>query len=780
MRLRRRAPVVVCSLLSCAISDVAVAQEAQPEATLLPPVVVETEQAPKVKAKTKTKKKPSTAAASIPAQQPAPAPQPTGMPRTSNGTAYGPVGGYAAESTATGIKTNTPLKEIPQSISVVGTEQMRDQGVQTLSDALRYVPGVVAESFGLDSRTDGQFMRGTKPAQFLDGLRSNFNEFYYGYRAEPYFMERIEVLRGPSSVLYGQAPVGGIINAVSKRPHGDAGGEITFEYGTFDFKQMKFDTSGLITTDGQWSYRVAGVGRLADTQVDYVNDDRFAIQPAITWRPDSDTTITLLGEFQRDRTAPTQQNFPRIGTLYPNPAGRYIPRNRLVGEPDDYYDTDVAAGTLLVEHRFNSWLKLNHASRYADVHNEYDAHYNTDWNYTFDFAKKERVGIRAHDTAVNDAQTFNQDTNIEAKFATGALSHRVLGGIDYAHFDARRAYTSGLVVSPLYFDLYNPVYGTALEYTNTLICGLSTNDKESCRDSQTMTQTGLYVQDQIRIGNWIGVVGVRKDWVENDTVVSNRNGYGQFAGKLSQVEKKKDDAVTYRAGLMYEFAFGLTPYISYGESFVPQPGTWSPANGGKPFDPQTGRMYEVGFKYQPDGADFAINGAVFDIADTGRLVGDPASTLYQRQLGDVSIKGFEIEATGQLTQNLKIVGGYSYTQAEYEDNQGAHARGNQLESMPKHLASLWGVWEFDQPELKGWSVGGGARYIGDSWDETNTTKTPSVTLYDAMIAYENETWRWQLTGHNLEDKYYVSTCIARGDCWIGSARTVITGLTYKY
>lgn len=243
---------------------------------------------------------------------------------------------------------------------------------------------------------------------------------------------------------------------------------------------------------------------------------------------------------------------------------------------------------------------------------------------------------------------------------------------------------------------------------------------------------------------------------------------------------------------MYEFAFGLTPYVSYGESFVALPGTTAPARSRTPFDPQEGRMYEVGFKYQPAGAGFAINAAVFDIADSGWLIPDPTNAGYQLQLGSVSVNGFEIEAVGQVTKNLKVMGGYSYTEAEYDNGTtilgpamwpaapSLDAGGNQIESVPKHLASLWGLWEFDQPELKGWSVGGGVRYIGESWDGTNTIEVPSVTLFDAMIAYETEDWRWQLTGRNLEDKEYVSTCMARGDCFLGTARTIQTGFTYKY
>jgi iron complex outermembrane receptor protein len=188
-------------------------------------------------------------------------------------------------------------------------------------------------------------------------------------------MERIEVLRGPASVLYGQAPVGGIINSVSKRPQHERGGEITVEYGRFDFKQVKFDTTGLVTSDGKWSYRLTGLARDADTHVDYVEDDRYAIQPAITYRPDSDTTITVLGHFQKDQTGSTSQFFSHVGTIFPNVNGRHIPYDTFIGEPSDHYDTDVESGTIIAEHKFNSVFKLSHVSRYADIHNDYASSY---------------------------------------------------------------------------------------------------------------------------------------------------------------------------------------------------------------------------------------------------------------------------------------------------------------------------------------------------------------------------------------------------------------------
>jgi iron complex outermembrane receptor protein len=773
----RACAYVTACLLSTASASAVLAQEpssAPPtpaaESTELPAVVVETKEAAP-KAKSKSAKKKSASKGPVVAA-PAPAPQdPTGPgnANVSDKAPYGPVKDYVPKNTETGIKTDTPLKEIPQSISVVGAEQIRDQGAQTLQDALRYTAGVVADGYGLDSRTDTAFIRGTEAAEYLDGLRRTFSYYIYNYRIDPYFMERVEVLRGPASVLYGQAPVGGIVNSVSKRPQTQQGGEITVEYGTFDFKQVKFDMTGPVTSDGKWSYRLTGLARDAETQVDYVDDDRLALQPAITYRPDSNTTITVLGHFQKDHTGSTQQFFPHIGTVFPNVSGNRISQDRFVGEPTDKYDTEVASGTLMVEHRFNSVFKMQHSSRYADISNVYNSTYpgffagnvflNPNFPYT-DPAQTQMHRVKTIQSA--DTQIFNQDTNLEARFATGLLEHRVLGGVDYADFRAKGRAGDALNINP--FDVYNPQYGQP-EFLIGVPCGTLAAVPVAAvpvcdRPNQEITQTGLYVQDQMRLGNWIAVLGARKDWIENWTT-----------GSTTQ----KDDAITYRAGLMYEFASGFTPYVSYGESFVPVVGT---TRLGDSFDPQEGRMYELGFKYQPTGANFMINGAVYDIAESNRLASDPVNPLFSVQTGAISIKGFELEGTGKVTENLKVIAGYSYTEARY-DGDDANA-GNLVESVPVHLASLWGIYEFDGPYLNGWSVGAGTRYIGASWDSANVLRTPAVTLFDAMIAYEEEHWRWSINAYNLEDKEYMTTCLNRGDCFVGTARTITTGLTYKY
>lgn len=778
MRLCAYACAAACAVAAITgLDSVAVAQEAAPapsepiaETTPLPAVVVETQQAAKPKTKAKKKSKSATAAAQ-PAPQQQQQPTGPGNSTVSDKTATGPVRDYVPKNTATGTKTDTPLKEVPQSISVVGAEQIRDQGAQTAQDALRYTAGVTADAYGLDSRVDGSFIRGTTAAEYLDGMRRTLGSYTNNYRIDPFFLERIEVLRGPASVLYGQASVGGIINSVSKRPQTEEGGEISVEYGTFDFKQVKFDMTGPITSDKKWSYRLTGMARDADTQVDYVEDDRYAIQPAITYRPDGNTTITVLGHFQKDHTGSTQQFWPHVGTIFPNASGNYIAQNRFVGEPDDKYDTNVASGTLLVEHKFNEVFKLQHSSRYADIHNVYNTTYPGFFANSaslpvpdyIDPAETQMYRIKTIQSA--DTQIFNQDTNLQAKFKTGVLEHRVLGGVDYTYYNENSRLGQALNTTP--FDVYNPTYGSGeflIGYTCDLDLVIGLTEVAVCdQPEQQITQTGLYVQDQLRLGNWIAVLGMRKDWLENDT-----------EGSVLQ----KDDATTYRAGLMYEFGFGLTPYVSYAESFTPVTGTTAPARGATPFKPREGRMYEAGIKYQPNGTSFMINASVYDINETNRTTTDPQYPLYSAQIAEAAIKGFEIEAAGKLTQNLKAIAAYSYTQAEYA-GETANA-GNQIESMPKHLASLWGIYSFDQAYLKGWSVGAGVRYIGASWDSTNTLETPAVTLFDAMVAYEEDNWRWSINAKNLEDKEYLTTCLARGDCFLGQARTITTGITYKY
>ena len=755
------------SLIFALFPGVAFAQQVEGnEPAQLPEVVVEgqapvEEQAPEAKPKSKKKAVVTApkAAKSKPAATPSPAPVVNAdanagadADTSANSgqsaiveTGTSPVRDYVATKTTTGIKTDTPLREIPQSITVVGQEQIRDQGAQNIQDALRYVPGVVADGLGIDSRTDNIIIRGTQAAEFLDGMRRTLGSYTDTYKIEPYFMERIEVLRGPASILYGQAPVGGIVNSISKRPLDEARREITVEYGSFDFKQTKADFTGPLTDDGKWSYRVVALARDSETQVDFTDDDRVGLAPALTYRPVLGTSITVLGQFQKSETGTTQLFLPVIGSRFPSDYGR-IPFNRFVSEPGiEKYNTDVASGTLLIDHKFNDAFRFRHSSRYSDVQVDYDTIY-VDF-FTVD-DPSDRLVTRNVYFADYDTSIFNTDTNLEAKFATGALDHKVLFGFD--SINSRYQTVWQFTTDNSLFDLYAPVYGQA-----DFVLPDPTVDP-----LHRVSQTGLYVQDQLRLGDWIGVVGARRDNLRDD-----------IGGEVQE-----DQATTYRAGLMYELDFGLTPYVSYAESFVPLIGR---KFGGGFFEPQEGEMSEAGFKYQAPGTSLVINSAIYDLTESNRLATDLAHPDFQIQTGAVNVRGFEIEAAGRLTSELKIIASYSYTDARYE---GGDKKGFQVESVPEHLAAFWAVYDFHTPALDGWSIGGGVRYVGTSLDGLDEIKTPAVGLFDAMIAYENDEWRWSLNGTNLTNEEYLSTCIGgiSGTCYNGTLRTITTGLTYKF
>jgi iron complex outermembrane recepter protein len=558
------------------------------------------------------------------------------------------------------------------------------------------------------------------------------------------------VLRGPSSVLYGDTSTAGLLNLVSKRPQAETHREIGIQYGSFDRKQIQTDMTGKLTEDGQWLYRFIGIFRDSNYQTDFVKDDRIVIAPSVTWRPTTATNWTLLGTYQKDTSGSSTAFLPIEGTLYPGPNGR-IPVNRFVGAPGfDKYQTTSGSVSSLFEHAFNNAFTLRQNTRYTHTNGIYNTMYpeqyfndGTNPNYPFLDATRRTVAriVSARDTT-KDALT--SDTNAELKLQTGPVSHRLLAGLDYRRLDDRAR--SGAYVDTTPFDLYAPIYtGVAAP---TL----------SAEPDSLQSQSGLYLQDQLRLGPWIAVLGVRQDWVTSDVQGS---------------PVQNDKATTWRAGLMYELPFGMTPYVSYAQSFNPIFGSGVCAT---LCQPMRGEQVEVGFKYQPFKG-LVVNAALYDVTEKNRLASDPANPLYSIQTGEVRIQGAELEVLTSATRDLDIIGSYAYTDARVQSGDNA---GNHVETVPLHQASLWAKYRLDGLGLRGFTVGAGARYVGETWDGAEHFKTPDYTLFDAMLRYETGPWRWQINASNLADKQHVTTCLARGDCFYGAGRTILTSLTYKF
>jgi iron complex outermembrane receptor protein len=461
-------------------------------------------------------------------------------------SATGPVHGYAARRSATGTKTDTPLIETPQSITVIGAEEIETLKSQSLQDALGYAAGV-SRFESLSRVQDTIYLRGFQAQAgtgsiYRDGSKYTVNAF--NGKQEIYGLERIELLKGAASVLYGSAGPGGIINMVSKRPTSTALRELNVEVGSFDRKQISGDFGGPLGTDGEWSYRLTFLQRDSNTFVDHVADDRTFIAPALKWQPNAATSLTLLADYQRDRTNYVYW-LPAQGTIFPTIHGK-IPRSRFTGEPGySKFDVDRYSVGYLFEHAFNDRLKLRHSLR----HFHSDSDFPQVWVSGL-AADQRTTAARGGTLRWERSSSLESDTSLQYQARQGAVEHTVLFGFDYSrprNQSERYDRTAGSL------DYYQPIYGGAL--------GEPTPDNWWSYNSRT-TQAGIYAQDQMKIADkWVVLLGGRYDRVRYDQ--SNL-----YTG-AKDVDNERNTAFTGRTGVVY-----LADTMAWRRS----PATASPSN----------------------------------------------------------------------------------------------------------------------------------------------------------------------------------------------------------
>lgn len=655
----------------------------------------------------------------------------------------GPVKGFVAKSSATATKTGTPLVETQQSISVITADQLKSQGADTLGEALDYIPGVVGQPFGADPRFDAPRIRGFdgRQSQFLNGLR--MMRTAGAPAVDPYGLERIEVLRGPASVMYGQGNPGGIINMISKRPVFEKFGEVGLQFGSYDTYGTYFDFGGPVAQDSDFAYRLTGLVRNAGAQTDYLDNDRYFIAPSLTWQPDNDTKLTILTSVQRDNPS-TPSGLPPQLTL--NATDNRLSRDFFVGDPA--FDTSERTLTNLgyeFEHRFNDTWTFRQNARYT----------NLDWEYQA--LGMATAGLAPDGHTIRRSATFqdellntvNLDNNLQAEFSTGAIDHTVLMGLDYRYFD-NNVTTEFWTATPL--DANNPIYGQPITLGPRTLYAAVDSD---------LTQVGVYLQDELAAGNWRATFGLRQDWASTQGGSTNALG-------VTRPLDKDDHKLTGRAGVSYLFDNGIAPYISYATSFEPVP---VPATGAL-LEPTTGEQIEVGVKYSPQDWDGYFTAALYDLRQQNVLTtvvqdGAPVSA----QIGEVRVRGLELEAVAGLADGLNLRGAYTYMEAEIVEGPD---NGNRPDNVPEHSASLWLDYTFaEDTALEGFGVGGGVRFVGQRYGNTaNTIDLNAVTLLDASVHYKKGNLKASLNLQNLADKDYVASCGSFG-CYYGDGRTVM-------
>ncbi|WP_332690585.1 TonB-dependent siderophore receptor [Bosea sp. (in: a-proteobacteria)] len=676
--------------------------------------------------------------------------------------ANGPVDGYVARRSASATKTDTPLIETPQSITVVPRAQMDDQGVQSVSQAVRYSAGVLGETRLSSGRYDSVFIRGFGGAgtgagfiNNLDGLRLQRGVNFLVPIGEPWGLERVEVLRGPASVTFGQVKPGGLINMISKRPQEQAHGEVQVVLGTDQRRQLAFDIGGPVTPDKTILYRLVGLGRAADTQVDFTKEERLYIAPSLTFQPNAATSLTLLTSYQRDPETGFYGFLPSVGTALPNRNGR-IRSNFFPGEPSyEGYSRNALNLGYAFEHRFNEVFSFRQNLRYSDLESRFRT------VAAASLGADQRTLTRRVTASNEKAQTLGVDNQLQADFRTGALTHKLLFGVDGYWMDGTAFTGAGGTVQTL--DAFNPVYGRR-PFAVPAVPGTA----------QVTEQYGIYLQDQIKLDRLSLVVGGRFD----RAMARTRN---LTNGALS---KQDDTANTGRVALMYNFDSGFAPYASYSTSFEPVAGT---TFGGTPFKPTEGEQFEVGFKYEPPGYNAFFQAAVYDLTQTNVATADPNNVGFQVQTGEVRARGVELEARATVLENLDLVAAYAYTDAEVTKSNGADL-GKRPTVVPRHMASLWAHYTFKTGLFSGLGLGAGVRYVGKgAGDPGNTFFTDDYALVDAAISYDlgaanaaMKGWKVQVNAQNLFDKEYVAGCYAAVQCSFGLRRTVLATLSYRW
>lgn len=701
------------------------------------------------KVEVKPRKRPSntTARRSSPPVTAVAAPQATpGRPIDAQ-SPKGPGVGFSATRTTTATKTDTPILETPQSISVVTRDQIRDIGAQTITEAISYSAGVTPSPFGFDSRYDTFLIRGFQTdtvGLYRDGLREA-NAPFARFRNEPNDVDRIEILRGPPSVLYGSSNPGGLVNLVSRTPEERNFGDIDVDFGSFNEKQTHFDVNTAVGTGGNVWLRVDGLFRDSDTQVLGAPNNRANISPSLKIDFDNQTTLTLLGTYAGNRTS-----------MWPysvHTANNFV-YNARAGDPSfDTLNQNQYSFGYQFEHKFNDVFTAHQNFRIGHV--GFDGGF-VDQNNPV--VPPETLVTRYDGRFTDDLRSTEVDTNLQAKFATGPVKHTALVGLDYFHQAYNELFQLGGPAPTL--DLLNPISQAGFG-TGPLVPPTT----PVAKTFQQLDQLGVYGQEQAVLGGLHLTLGGRHDQATTNT-----------DNLLANSTVSADDARwTGRAGALYLFDNGLAPYTSYSTSFLPQPGTTAEST---PFKPTTGKQIEAGAKYAPKGWNSTFTASYFHINQDNVTTTDPANPMFSIQTGEVRSQGLELEAVIGLARGLNGIASYTNTDARTVQSNNIDL-GKVPVAVPRNQAGAFLDYTIPYGQLKGFGGGAGVRYFGGNWaDLGNTLRNDAITAVDLQGHYDTGKLRFQVSVRNLADQR-VSVCNS-GNCTFSEARIVLGSLTARW
>jgi len=666
---------------------------------------------------------------------------------------------YLQDVATSATKTETPALETSQSIVTITRAQMDHQNSQTVSEALRYSSGVLSD-VEATSRNDSVFLRGfggfgtgTVLVSFLDGLKLARGQAFAQFSIDSFLLERVDIVKGPSAVLYGQISPGGLVNQITRKPTSEDENEVRVELGSYDRLQAGFASRGAIDDDEEFLYSLAAIGRTSGTRFDNVEDERVAIAPSLTWKPDSDTSLTINGFYSRDpqggifNSAPAKDLAPQI---YQNALNSTL---NFGDSGVESFEREQYGIGYQFDQQFSNF-SLHSGLRYSNV----DADF---FGIQF-IAPLTETGLlpRAAIHSNEIAEGIAADNRIQTDFITGNIAHNVIIGVDYQRNTADWEYNFGAATA---LDVINPIYNQSVGPFFTVI-----------DNHQIQIQTGIYVQDQMEIDRFRFTLGLRHDQASLETK--------NYTTGISS--KQSDDETSYKAGLLYLFDSGIAPYISYSTSFEPTIGV---GEDGVSFKPTTARQFEGGIKYQSSDIPLLVTGSIFDIEQDNTLTA--SSTLgFSVQQGQIQSRGLELEARGSIVKNLELIVSATWLDTQVRKSSNQEIIGKRPQAVPKNFASIWASYHIPTGTLKGWDFGGGIRYVSDSYgDDLNKLRSPNYTITDLALRYDFGELSSSLSGtqftfnvSNLFDKEYYTSCSFDIYCQFGNRRQVLIGFSHDW
>lgn len=661
--------------------------------------------------------------------------------------ADGPVQGYRATRSASATRTDTSIHETPQSISVVAKDAVEDLGATRLQDALDYAGGVGrANNFGGQGLTTFTVRGFTTGEFYRNGFPINRG---YPNMPDANTIERLEVLRGPATMLYGRGDPGGTFNVVSKQPLPERTVTLGSQLNDQGMKRGTLDASGPLDEDGRLAYRLNVVGEGGDTFRDHVDTERYGVTPVLSWQVSDATRLIFEGDFMRNN-APLDRGVTRYAKQIGSAS-----RDSFFGEKDvGKLHNDNNMAQLRFEHLLNDDWTLGGGVQWLDGSLKGNA--------------VEANGIAADGRTLGRNFNYRKlewtdrdvQLNLTGHFDTAGLQHTLLTGIEYEDYDYQSIIQrSSGAVGAYPIDLFDPVYGQP----RPALTRTPTHDKENLKTYAAFVQDQVALTDKLKV-----LAGARFERFEHD--------YETYVpgGKSWQAS---DNAVTPRIGVSYDLTETLALYADTARSFKPNTGA-SRLGGG--FAPEKGKSYEMGIKWEALDQQLSVDAAIYQIEKRNVLTADPVDSTFSVAAGEVRSRGLDVNVAGNLTPEWRVIGGYAYVDAEVTKDNVLRS-GTRLLNIPKNSFSLLNMYEFQDGMLKGLGLGGGLKYVDERAGQTANTgfSMGSYTVVDLLGFYKvNDKVRLNLDLKNLFDRDYEEGAFGNVYAYPGAPRTLQVGIAY--